>query len=215
MGNGTRASIEPKDPNVKAQRALLSIAAAVVAATLAADAARAEESGTVLSPQALQEIAQVEAEIDRIEAQTIARLAVPPDNQVQQIELLGKLMLYDKELSVNRNEACAFCHMPEAGFTGRAAGSASAAALVARFDKSQHRRQGGAESTFLNLSREPARVADGGLSMIRKMSLVRNSPRCASWQRRTREQIAGWRRRQGARRTAVSHLRERADAVVG
>src|SRR5216683_2370354 len=118
MGNGTRASIEPKDPNVKAQRALLSIAAAVVAATLAADAARAEESGTVLSPQALQEIAQVEAEIDRIEAQTIARLAVPPDNQVQQIELLGKLMLYDKELSVNRNEACAFCHMPEAGFTG-------------------------------------------------------------------------------------------------
>ncbi len=34
MGNGTRASIEPKDPNVKAQRALLSIAAAVVAATL-------------------------------------------------------------------------------------------------------------------------------------------------------------------------------------
>src|SRR6266853_1280980 len=118
MGNGTRASIEPKDPNVKAQRALLSIAAAVVAATLAADAARAEESGTVLSPQALQEIAQVEAEIDRIEAQTIARLAVPPDNQVQQVELLGKLMLYDKELSVNRNEACAFCHMPETGFTG-------------------------------------------------------------------------------------------------
>src|SRR5713101_7696044 len=118
MGNGTRASIEPKDPNVKAQRALLSIAAAVVAATLAADAARAEESGAVLSPQALQETAPVEAEIDRIEAQTIARLAVPPDNQVQQIELLGKLMLYDKELSVNRNAACAFCHMPEAGFTG-------------------------------------------------------------------------------------------------
>jgi cytochrome c peroxidase len=25
-----------------------------------------------------------------------------PDNQVQQIELLGKLMLFDKELSVNR-----------------------------------------------------------------------------------------------------------------
>src|SRR3982074_1793534 len=27
-------------------------------------------------------------------------------------------MLFDKELSVNRNEACAFCHMPETGFTG-------------------------------------------------------------------------------------------------
>jgi len=72
----------------------------------------------MLSPQALQEIAQVEAEIDRIEAQSIERLAAPPDNQVQQVELLGKLMLYDKQLSVNRNEACAFCHMPEAGFTG-------------------------------------------------------------------------------------------------
>ena len=27
-------------------------------------------------------------------------------------------VLYDKQLSVNRNEACAFCHMPETGFTG-------------------------------------------------------------------------------------------------
>jgi hypothetical protein len=60
----------------------------------------------------------VESAIDRIEAQTINRLAAPPDNQVQQIELLGKAMLYDKELSVNRNEACTFCHMPETGFTG-------------------------------------------------------------------------------------------------
>ena len=77
-----------------------------------------EESSAILSPQALREIAQVEAEIDRIEAQTLERLAAPPDNQVQQIELLGKLMLYDKHLSVNRNEACAFCHMPETGFTG-------------------------------------------------------------------------------------------------
>jgi cytochrome c peroxidase len=103
---------------VKTQRALFSIAVAIVAATLGADAPGAEESGTVLSPQALQEIAQVEAEIDRIEAQAIERLAVPPDNQVQRIELLGKLMLYDKQLSVNRNEACAFCHTPETGFTG-------------------------------------------------------------------------------------------------
>src|ERR1700675_2997071 len=103
---------------MKTQRALLSIAAAIVAATLGADAPGAEESSAMLSPQALQEIAQVEAEIDRIEAQTIDRLAAPPDNQIQQIELLGKLMLYDKDLSVNRNEACAFCHMPEMGFTG-------------------------------------------------------------------------------------------------
>ena len=103
---------------MKAQHSLLPIAAAMLAATLGAAAPGAEEASATLSPQALQEIAQVEAEIDRIEAQTIGRLAIPPDNQVQQIELLGKLMLYDKQLSVNRNEACAFCHMPEAGFTG-------------------------------------------------------------------------------------------------
>jgi cytochrome c peroxidase len=95
---------------VKAKRTLLLIAVAIVAATLDADSPGAEESSAMLSPKALKEIAQVEAEIDRIEAQTIERLAVPPDNQVQQIELLGKLMLYDKQLSVNRNEACAFCH---------------------------------------------------------------------------------------------------------
>ena len=103
---------------MKAQHSLLSIAVAMVAAALGADARGAEEASAMLSPRALQEIAQVEAEIDRIEAQTIERLATPPDNQVQQVELLGKLMLYDKQLSVNRNEACAFCHMPEAGFTG-------------------------------------------------------------------------------------------------
>src|SRR6516225_5027218 len=79
---------------------------------------RSEEASTTLTTAALAEIAQVEAEIDRIEAQTLERLAAPPDNQVQQIELLGKLMLYDKHLSVNRNEACAFCHMPGMGFTG-------------------------------------------------------------------------------------------------
>src|SRR6202022_1347370 len=103
---------------MKTPHALLSITGALVAATLGADAPGAEESSTILWPEALQEIAQVEAEIDRIEAQAIERLAVPPDNQVQQIELLGKLMLYDKQLSVNRNEACAFCHTAETGFTG-------------------------------------------------------------------------------------------------
>jgi cytochrome c peroxidase len=103
---------------VKAQHSLLSIAAAMLATTLGKDALGAEEASVMLSPQALQEVAQVEAEIDRIEAQTIERLAAPPDNQVQQVELLGKLILYDKQLSVNRNEACAFCHMPWAGFTG-------------------------------------------------------------------------------------------------
>jgi cytochrome c peroxidase len=78
----------------------------------------AQQASTSLSSAALAEITQVEAAIDRIEEATLARRASPPGNQVQQVELLGKLMLYDKNLSVNRNEACAFCHMPETGFTG-------------------------------------------------------------------------------------------------
>jgi cytochrome c peroxidase len=78
----------------------------------------AQQPSVTFSPAALKEIAEVEAEIDRIETQSLERLAAPPDNQVQQVELLGKAMLYDKRLSVNRNEACAFCHMPETGFTG-------------------------------------------------------------------------------------------------
>jgi cytochrome c peroxidase len=78
----------------------------------------ARDGGPPFSAATLQEIARVENEIDRIESETLDRLASPPDNQVQQIELLGKLLLFDKELSVNRNEACAFCHMPETGFTG-------------------------------------------------------------------------------------------------
>jgi cytochrome c peroxidase len=103
---------------VKTQRMLLAIGAAMFVSTLGADALDAEEASLELSPQVLQDIARVEAEIDRIEARAIDRLAAPPDNQIQQIELLGKLLLYDKNLSVYRNEACAFCHMPETGFTG-------------------------------------------------------------------------------------------------
>jgi cytochrome c peroxidase len=103
---------------VKSQLNLLSNTATLIAATLSATALGAEVTTTILSPRALQEIAQVETEIDRIEAQAIERLAALPGNQIQQIELLGKLMLYDKQLSINRNEACAFCHTPETGFTG-------------------------------------------------------------------------------------------------
>jgi cytochrome c peroxidase len=78
----------------------------------------AQDRSRPFSAATLVAIARVEAEIDRIEADALGRVRSVPDNQVQQIELLGKLMLFDKELSVNRNEACAFCHTPETGFTG-------------------------------------------------------------------------------------------------
>jgi cytochrome c peroxidase len=94
------------------------LAAALAGAAIGLNGQAAASGDTTLSPEALRQMAQVEAEIDSIEAATLARLAAPPGNQVQQLEVLGKAMLYDKQLSVNRNEACAFCHMPEAGFAG-------------------------------------------------------------------------------------------------
>src|SRR5258708_13429192 len=96
---------------------LLPIAVGIVAVPLHTGVPGAQEGGALLSDQALREIAQVEAEIDRVEAQTIERLGTPPDNQVQQVELLGKLLLYDKYLSVNRNEACPFCPIPATRLT--------------------------------------------------------------------------------------------------
>ncbi|MDB5304123.1 MAG: putative methylamine utilization protein MauG [Phycisphaerales bacterium] len=67
------------------------------------------------------EILRVETEIDTIFAATLKQVPTIPNDQghrLQQIQTLGKLMLYDKQLSVNRNTACTFCHMAETGFTG-------------------------------------------------------------------------------------------------
>lgn len=68
-----------------------------------------------------EEIKRVEAEIDKIFADTLAQLpSVPGDagSRMKRVQLLGKLELFDKQLSVNRNQACAFCHMPDVDFTG-------------------------------------------------------------------------------------------------
>ena len=37
---------------------------------------------------------------------------------MHQIQTLGKLEIFDRSLSVNKNESCSTCHMPEAGYTG-------------------------------------------------------------------------------------------------
>ena len=76
------------------------------------------------------EIERVLREIDVIEARTIARWhALPPPNLTNQppifqgtgtemIETLGELMNYDKNISPERNQACASCHMPYVAFSG-------------------------------------------------------------------------------------------------
>jgi cytochrome c peroxidase len=81
-------------------------------------AAPAASRQVSLSIAAQQEIRQVEARINQIESESLGRLHAAPDDRAEEVTLLGKLILFDEDLSVNKNEACAFCHMPETGFTG-------------------------------------------------------------------------------------------------
>jgi cytochrome c peroxidase len=69
------------------------IAAIALLGAVATGAAGKDEQagGVAVSITVTDEIARVVAEIDEIEAATLERLKQPPDNQVQQIELLGKL----------------------------------------------------------------------------------------------------------------------------
>jgi cytochrome c peroxidase len=76
------------------------------------------------------ETARVLREIDVAEARALARwhalkppllTGQPPVFQntgTEFIETLGELMLFDKNMSPGKNEACASCHMPYAGFSG-------------------------------------------------------------------------------------------------
>jgi cytochrome c peroxidase len=79
------------------------------------------DSGNPAAAQLAAEIKRVETDIDRIFADTLAQVpSVPADagNRMKRVQMLGKLLLFDKQLSVNRNTACSFCHMPEVDFTG-------------------------------------------------------------------------------------------------
>ena len=67
------------------------------------------------------EINRVRGEVDLVEAEALAEwqaLPINPGTAMRQVQLLGKIELYDKNLSVNRNQACTFCHMPYVSFTG-------------------------------------------------------------------------------------------------
>src|SRR5437016_1388425 len=76
------------------------------------------------------EIARVLAEVDFIESRAIGRwqALTPPtltgqppilqNTGTEAIETLGELMNYDRNISPNRNQACASCHMPYVAFSG-------------------------------------------------------------------------------------------------
>jgi cytochrome c peroxidase len=84
----------------------------------------------ILPPNLSSEIARVLREVDGIEQEAIGEWhALPPltpvgnppilqDNGQVGIEILGKLMNFDKTISPDNNSACASCHMPYAGFSG-------------------------------------------------------------------------------------------------
>ena len=78
------------------------------------------------------EVARVVAELDQIEADTLRQMDKTTLDRQGQIHTLGKLMLFDKHLSVNQNEACSFCHTPETGFTGPIQSSESKHRIVSR-----------------------------------------------------------------------------------
>ena len=75
----------------------------------------------LLPPDLESETNRVNAEIDRLEQEALAQWRALPKSSgtaMRQIQLLGKIELFDKNLSVNRNQACSFCHMPYTGFSG-------------------------------------------------------------------------------------------------
>jgi cytochrome c peroxidase len=71
-----------------------------------------------MPPDFEREVARVVADLDKIEADTLQQMNHSALDRQGRMRTLGKLMLFDKHLSVNQNEACSFCHMPETGFTG-------------------------------------------------------------------------------------------------
>lgn len=66
-------------------------------------------------PDAKQRAAEIDSTFKAVLSQALASL---PKDRYSQVTALGKLLLFDKDLSVNRDVACTSCHAPKAGFTG-------------------------------------------------------------------------------------------------
>jgi len=78
-------------------------------ATLLVSGERVSPADRTPSTAAAQtEINAVEVEIGRIEADSLRKAQSATLDQFQQITLLGKIVFYDQELSVKRNESCSY-----------------------------------------------------------------------------------------------------------
>jgi cytochrome c peroxidase len=105
----------------------------------------------LLPPDLKSEIDRVEREVDHVFDETLRQWkAVPPPTLagnppalqgtgMRLVQILGKLELFDKNISVNRNVACSSCHMPYAGFSGPIS---SVNATTAAYPGSVHHRFG-------------------------------------------------------------------------
>ena len=84
----------------------------------------------ILPPDLDTEITRVQREVTFIENEALTQASALPTPMVvgnpptiqgsgyQAVEVLGKLLNFDLNMSPFRNEACGFCHMPYAGFSG-------------------------------------------------------------------------------------------------
>jgi cytochrome c peroxidase len=84
----------------------------------------------ILPPDLTSEVERVRGEVNLIFQQALAEWrALPPPNLTgqpptlqgsgfQMVQTLGKLMNFDETISPFKNQACASCHMPYAGFSG-------------------------------------------------------------------------------------------------
>src|SRR5206468_641949 len=84
----------------------------------------------ILPPDLVSEIERVRREVRGIEEEALAEWrALPPPTLTgqpptlqgtgyQAVQILGKLLNFDENMSPFRNRACSFCHMPYAGFSG-------------------------------------------------------------------------------------------------
>jgi cytochrome c peroxidase len=98
---------------------LFSAVAGEITALYAADPDIAVPPGYSAVPLgAADEFRAVEQEIARTEAEALISAGKAGLDPYGKITTLGKLLLFDTTLSVNRNQACVSCHMPETAWTG-------------------------------------------------------------------------------------------------
>jgi cytochrome c peroxidase len=106
----------PPKPGASIVRLAFNVAAATF---IVGQMSISQTEGADQHPSTLaREITDIRGQIDAIESGALAGIPSLLPGSPQRLPALGKILFFDKELSVNRNEACAFCHMPQTGFQG-------------------------------------------------------------------------------------------------